>query len=524
MSRRAFLLLSALLGSYPAAQASTVSVAADAYIASTARTTNYGAATTLNVGGGSITLLSFNLAALPSGLTSANVQKATLTVFVNKVTTAGGLDFLPINGAWSESTVTYSTAPARGAAVLSDVPVSVANTFLTVDVTSLVQNWISGTANYGIAIRAASAQSSTVVSLDSKEATATSHAAFLDVTLTAADQVGIQGQTGPAGPPGPQGIPGPFGPAGPAGATGPQGPAGPAGPPGPATPNLRAIALLKWFPAYSLTFYIGAQPRGIAFDGANMWITSPSAELTPLPVNASLTSGGNVCGPPGFYGAAFDGGNIWVTAPSQNSVYEIALGVNSYCQISPSIATGNGPAGIAFDGANIWVANTLDGTVTKLRASDGTNLGTFPTGLNPAGMAFDGANIWVANQGANSVTELRASDGANLGSYPTGSAPAGIAFDGAHMWVAAGGGVVELRAADGANLGFYPTGSGATGVAFDGVNIWVTNSGSNTVTVLRSSDGTNLGSYRTGNAPGGMAFDGANMWVLNAADGTVTKF
>ncbi len=521
MSRRASLLLTALLGSYPAAQASTVSVAADAYVSSSAKTTNYGAATTLNVGGGSITLLDFNLAALPSGLTSANVQKATLTVFVNKVTTAGGLDFLPINGSWSESTVTYSTAPARGAAVLSDVPVSVANMYLTVDVTSLVQNWVSGTANYGIAIRAASAQSSTVVSLDSKEATATSHAAFLDVTVTPAAQVGIQGQTGPAGPPGPQGI---QGAAGPAGATGLQGPAGPAGAPGPATSNLRAIALLKWFPTYSLTFYIGAQPRSIAFDGANMWITSPSSALTPLPVNVSMTSGGNDCGPAGFYGVAFDGGNIWVSAPSQNSVYEIALGVNSYCQISPPIATGNGPAGMAFDGANIWVANTLDGTVIKLRASDGTNLGTFPTGLNPAGIAFDGANIWVANHGANSVTELRASDGANLGSYPTGSAPAGIAFDGTNMWVAAGGGVVELRVADGANLGFYPTGSGATGVAFDGVNIWVTNSGSNTVTVLRSSDGTNLGSYPTGNAPGGMAFDGANVWVLNTADGTVTKF
>ena len=33
------------------------------------------------------------------------------------------------------------------------------------------------------------------------------------------------------------------------------------------------------------------------------------------------------------------------------------------------------PGGVAFDGANIWVANHGDATVTKLRASDGTNLG-----------------------------------------------------------------------------------------------------------------------------------------------------
>jgi DNA-binding beta-propeller fold protein YncE len=35
--------------------------------------------------------------------------------------------------------------------------------------------------------------------------------------------------------------------------------------------------------------------------------------------------------------------------------------------------------------------------VTKLRASDGTVLGTFAVGSNPVGVAFDGANIWVGN-------------------------------------------------------------------------------------------------------------------------------
>jgi len=36
-------------------------------------------------------------------------------------------------------------------------------------------------------------------------------------------------------------------------------------------------------------------------------------------------------------------------------------------------------------------------SVTKLRASDGRNLGTFPTGPGPYAIAFDGANIWVTN-------------------------------------------------------------------------------------------------------------------------------
>ena len=52
---------------------------------------------------------------------------------------------------------------------------------------------------------------------------------------------------------------------------------------------------------------------------------------------------------------------------------------------------------MAFDGANIWVTNGADDTVSKLQASDGANLGTFPVGDAPVGVAFDGANIWVAN-------------------------------------------------------------------------------------------------------------------------------
>jgi hypothetical protein len=58
-----------------------------------------------------------------------------------------------------------------------------------------------------------------------------------------------------------------------------------------------------------------------------------------------------------------------------------------------------------------WVTIHFGDSVTKLRASDGANLGSFPVGFRPWGAAFDGANLWVANTGTNNVTKLRASDG-----------------------------------------------------------------------------------------------------------------
>src|SRR5438105_1906987 len=41
------------------------------------------------------------------------------------------------------------------------------------------------------------------------------------------------------------------------------------------------------------------------------------------------------------------------------------------------------------------VANVQSKDLTKLRASDGSVLGTFALGNFPSGLAFDGANIWV---------------------------------------------------------------------------------------------------------------------------------
>src|ERR1700690_3950207 len=63
------------------------------------------------------------------------------------------------------------------------------------------------------------------------------------------------------------------------------------------------------------------------------------------------------------------------------------------------------PYGLAFDGQNIWSANSGEGTVSKLRASDGAALGTFTVGGQPNGVVFDGANVWVTVS-PNTVSKL----------------------------------------------------------------------------------------------------------------------
>jgi len=70
-------------------------------------------------------------------------------------------------------------------------------------------------------------------------------------------------------------------------------------------------------------------------------------------------------------------------------------------------AVGPSPIGVAFDGANIWVTSqATSGTVTELRASDGTNLGTYPVGDMSAFIAFDGTQMWVTNSNGNTISKL----------------------------------------------------------------------------------------------------------------------
>ena len=188
-------------------------------------------------------------------------------------------------------------------------------------------------------------------------------------------------------------------------------------------------------------------------------------------------------------------------------------------------SVGDAPFGVAFDGANIWVTNDYGGKVSKLRASDGSTVGTYAVGAKPMGIAFDGGYIWIANYGHDTVSKLRASDGSTVGTYSTGNQPFDVAFDGANIWVTNiyDCTVTKLRASDGSTVGTYSTGNAPFGVAFDGTYIWITNVGDDTVSKLRASDGSTVGTYAVGTYPYDVAFDGANIWVTNNYDGTVTK-
>lgn len=303
--RVAFWVVMWLCAAIPAV-AVEATLVADAHVNSAQPQVNSGAISNLDVGGGYTALVQFDLSSLPAGTIAAQISKATLRLYCNRVDTAGAVSIAPVNGAWGEYSVTYASLPTLGS-VATTAQVSQAGEYVAVDVTGLVQAWVTAPAtNNGLALTAASA----VVEFDSKENDLTGHAAELDVTLVStgatglAGPQGLQGVAGAVGPQGPQGIQGPMGATG---AQGLQGVAGPQGPQGPPGSSGGAVTGLNYRGTYSSTA-IYAVNDFVSFDGSS-YISVVAGNQGNVPGASSLAwallaqGGTGLIGPPGLTGS-----------------------------------------------------------------------------------------------------------------------------------------------------------------------------------------------------------------------------
>lgn len=280
-----FALLAAVpLLSAPRAAAQSATVTDDAFLSTnstTQQTNGSGHGIFLIVGGSSATtqsgsvgmtktFLKFQLQSSLPPAAAANVAKATLKLYLSPGTNpTGAIDIYAVTSSWTESTLNPSSPPTLAATPFATgINLGGANSFLVVDVTQLVQEWLTGPANGGLAndgIAIVAHSSTAFVVFDSKENAITSHEPRLEIVLVDSGQQGSAGPQGPQGPAGAQGAAGPPGsaatvqvgmtmtvPAGtpasvlnggtssaailsfliPQGATGPQGAQGPQGPAG----------------------------------------------------------------------------------------------------------------------------------------------------------------------------------------------------------------------------------------------------------------------------------------------------
>lgn len=232
--------------------------------------TNFGSTVALAVAPNATSYVQFNLSAIPQG---AMVTKAVMRLYVQATSASGSFDVYEVDRSWAESTLTYNNQPSPlGSSATGSRSVAVTsasrNQFLLIDITPLVQGWVSGAiVNYGVALVLTSATGT--VLLDSKESPLTSNGPQLEITL--AGPLGPQGEAGPDGPPGPQGLPGSQGIQGiqgVRGATGPQGPQGDQGLPGSGLSRIQEFTNPTNLPAIP---FLWTAPVGVRNVMVEMW-------------------------------------------------------------------------------------------------------------------------------------------------------------------------------------------------------------------------------------------------------------
>ena len=339
----------------------------------------------MNVGGPSAAqaLAQFDLTALPAGTTSAQIVKATLTLFLNKLGAAGTVNISVANGSWTESGVNGNNAPVAGLAVASGVSASTASEYITVDATAAVKAWLTGTNNNGFIITPNDATVN--VAFDTKESATTSHPATLTILLASSGAPGATGATGAAGS---TGATGPTG-AGTSGATGATGAVGATGPAG------------------------STGATGAGTTGATGATGTPGATG---PAGATGATGVGTTGATGATGTAGATGAAGATGPAGATG---ATGVGTTGATGAAGATG--PAG-ATGATGAGTTGATGATGGPAGATGATGIGT--TGATgPAGpTGTNGTNGGIGAQGPQGPQGPTGPSGSN----GTGASPSGV--------------------------------------------------------------------------------------------------
>jgi DNA-binding beta-propeller fold protein YncE len=187
----------------------------------------------------------------------------------------------------------------------------------------------------------------------------------------------------------------------------------------------------------------------------------------------------------------------------------------------------DGPLYVQSDGKDLWVSNSLGGTVSRVRASDGRLLGTWTGANDAAGVLVARGRVYVT--GSSDPGRLYAIDPDQpAGQVLTvtsglGAFPYGITTDGIFIWTANAGGSVSKFLPDNVSVETFTAGfNSPTGILYDGANVWITEQFENTLKKLNSDDGTIAQTVNVGTAPRIPIFDGTNIWVPNLGSNSVT--
>jgi class 3 adenylate cyclase/DNA-binding beta-propeller fold protein YncE len=229
---------------------------------------------------------------------------------------------------------------------------------------------------------------------------------------------------------------------------------------------------------------VGHTPTSLAFGDGRVWVAnfddSTIQSIDPATHESNAAQGGLPGNPTGL---AVGGGYVWVTFglavgevvqidPAQrNSLKRIEVGTgvegiafgdgfawavngdtNELLKIDPATSTvvdhveldpDSGAKGVAEGGGYVWVAESLKGSVLRIRATDTSDKVTIPLPSagqqpHPEQIAYGAGFVWVTDSSLDLVTRINpdALSGGTSTITGVGNGPAGVAAGPAGVWVA----------------------------------------------------------------------------------------
>ena len=297
---------------------------------------------------------------------------------------------------------------------------------------------------------------------------------------------------------------------------------------------------------YTNNYSTGAGPKGVLFDGTNVWVAnSTGSSVTKIKAATGKTVGTYALpANSGPVALAFDGTNIWTANSTGNSVSKLLASSGALIGTYALQPYGNSPAGIVYDGTSIWVVPGFSNNLFKIRPStgaiDASYEGILYPSCSPDGLAFDGADVLVSCSIQSFIEKIPVADPFGQFSLIAVSGfPRTVSFDGTYAWTVNYEGYVQkidVRTRTVVESYALPAGTSAVAFAFDQPGssasssrpidphtyMWTANSGSGSVSKIDATTGGVVGTYTVGGQPSGITFDGTNIWVTNYASNSVT--
>lgn len=304
---------------------------------------------------------------------------------------------------------------------------------------------------------------------------------------------------------------------------------------------IRGIDSLKYLRSYDPvtgepmgnveTGLIGRWPKGLAWDGQNIWATyRGSWRLLVLdPVSGNTVSGLQILPEDGMWiGSPRDltwlGDELWLMVGNPQYLAQIdpetgAMLTKFLPKIGPLIT------GLTNDGSELWLCDYHTDLIYEVNPRTGQLVSTFPApGDLSMGIAWDGHYLWVGDM--NDIYKV------DVAAYPVQetepirefraplSSPFGVDWHNGYLWHTDSWDDIIFQVQPDHPYGFRKRFEmpyyGATAIVHDGTYLWNGDGQSNSIFKLDPESGEILGSYGfPGAGPFGLDYDGVDIWAVS---------